>query len=58
MLDDYDFDTKLASEIDEIGLYKVHTDLVSKLPEGAYSIGSSTRVPNEIWIISDRILCF
>ena len=58
MLDEIDFDTKLKSEIDEIGLYKVHTDIVSKLPEGAYLLGSSTRAANEIWMMSDRILCF
>ena len=58
MLDDLDFDMKFVSEIDEIGLYKVHTDIVSKLPDGAYILGSSTRAINEIWMISDRILCF
>jgi len=34
-----------------------HTDHVARLPQGAESLGSSQHSPNEIWRISDRVLC-
>ena len=40
-----------------IGILKVHTDMVAKLPEGAVLHGSSNRAHNEIWTVADRVLC-
>mgnify|MGYP000040867499 FL=1 len=51
-LDDEELD-----ELYEIGILKVHSDMVSKLPEGAVLCGISQRTHNEIWTIADRVLC-
>ena len=45
------------AEIKEIGIFKVHSEYVSKLPENTELLGSSTRTRSEIWSIGDQILC-
>jgi GMP synthase-like glutamine amidotransferase len=50
-------DDEEMAEIDSIGILKVHSDMVSKLPDGAVLHGSSTRAHNELWTIADRVFC-
>jgi GMP synthase-like glutamine amidotransferase len=46
-------DSDDLEELYQVGIFKVHSDLVSKLPEGAVLQGSSNRCHNEIWTIGD-----
>ena len=48
-------DEEDLDEMQRIGILKAHTDMVSKLPEGASLQGSSNRTHNEIWTIGDRV---
>jgi GMP synthase-like glutamine amidotransferase len=40
-------------EMEEIGVFKVHSDMVSKLPPGAKLMASSNRALNEMWSIDE-----
>lgn len=47
----------IKEEMSEIGLLKVLSDTVSKLPDGAVTLASSMTSHNEMWTIDDRVLC-
>lgn len=40
-------------ELEEVGILKCHSDIVTKLPPGAQVLGSSSRTANEIWHVGD-----
>ena len=50
-------DEEEQGDMESIGILKVHTDMVAKLPDKAILHGSSNRCHNEIWTIADRVLC-
>ena len=46
-------DFEETEDLDTLAVLSIETDLIAMLPEGAKSLASSTKNPNEIWLSKD-----